>query len=114
MPGSIFWVAALNALQNSMMLRPRWPRAGPIGGDGFALPAGTCSLIIPTIFLAMTYYPHHPGEAGAHARRRFAPCFLDPGFRRDARIGYAMLTLSRPVNTRARPGWRGRRSRPRP
>jgi hypothetical protein len=40
-PGSIFEVCALNALQNSMMLRPRWPSAGPIGGEGFALPAGT-------------------------------------------------------------------------
>src|ERR1700729_481448 len=59
MPGSIFWVAALNALQNSMMLRPRCPRAGTIGGAGFALHAGTCSLIIPTIFLAITYYTHH-------------------------------------------------------
>ena len=36
-----------------MMLRPRWPSAGPIGGEGFALPAGTCSLIRPTIFFAM-------------------------------------------------------------
>ena len=36
-------VLALNALQNSMMLRPRWPKAGPIGGDGLAAPAGTCS-----------------------------------------------------------------------
>ena len=44
-PGSIFCVWALNALQNSMMLRPRWPSAGPIGGLGFALPAGTCSLM---------------------------------------------------------------------
>src|ERR1700710_1467392 len=34
-------VLALNALQNSMMLRPRWPSAGPIGGDGLARPAGT-------------------------------------------------------------------------
>src|SRR5437763_8773489 len=55
MPGSMFWVCALNALQNSMMLRPRCPRAGPIGGDGFALPAGTCSLIRPTIFFAIAY-----------------------------------------------------------
>src|SRR6266567_2983212 len=55
MPGSRFWVCALNVLQNSMMLRPRWPRAGPIGGDGLALPAGTCSLIIPTIFFAISY-----------------------------------------------------------
>src|SRR6185503_2378384 len=52
-PGSTFWVCALNALQNSMMLRPRWPSAGPIGGEGLALPAGTCSLIKPTIFFAM-------------------------------------------------------------
>ena len=35
-PGSSFCVAALNALQNSMMLRPRWPSAGPTGGDGLA------------------------------------------------------------------------------
>src|SRR2546428_3231137 len=61
MPGSRFWVCALNALQNSMMLRPRCPRAGPIGGDGLALPAGTCNLIIPTIFLAMPY----PSVTGA-------------------------------------------------
>ena len=45
MPGSMPWVAALNSLQNSMMFRPRWPSAGPIGGDGLALPAGTCSLM---------------------------------------------------------------------
>src|ERR1700691_3567459 len=41
---SICCVFALNALQNSMMLRPRWPKAGPIGGDGLAAPAGTCNL----------------------------------------------------------------------
>ena len=52
-PGSTFCVCALNALQNSMILRPRWPSAGPIGGEGFALPAGTCSLIKPTIFFAI-------------------------------------------------------------
>jgi hypothetical protein len=45
MPFSSFWVCALNALQNSMMLRPRWPSAGPIGGDGLAAPAGTCNFI---------------------------------------------------------------------
>src|ERR1700758_4209865 len=53
MPGSSFWVCALNALKNSMILSPRWPSAGPIGGEGFALPAGTCNLMIPTIFLAI-------------------------------------------------------------
>src|SRR5687767_8145944 len=36
-----------------MMFRPRWPSAGPIGGEGLALPAGTCSLISPTTFFAM-------------------------------------------------------------
>src|ERR1700722_12424458 len=45
MPFSWSWVLALNALQNSMMLRPRWPKAGPMGGDGFAEPAGTCNLM---------------------------------------------------------------------
>src|SRR5688572_25197258 len=55
MPFSIFWVCALNALQNSMMLRPRWPSAGPIGGAGFALPAGTCNLRNPVTFFAMSY-----------------------------------------------------------
>ena len=45
MPFSIFWVWALNCLQNSMMLSPRWPSAGPIGGDGLADPAGTCNFM---------------------------------------------------------------------
>ena len=53
-PGSIFCVCALNALQNSMMFRPRWPSAGPMGGEGFALPAGTCNLMKPTIFFAIS------------------------------------------------------------
>src|SRR6478672_1188391 len=53
MPGSRFCVAALNALQNSMKLSPRCPSAGPIGGEGFALPAGTCNFIIPTTFFAI-------------------------------------------------------------
>src|SRR3954469_10860098 len=66
-PGSTPWVWALNALQNSMMFRPRWPSAGPIGGDGLALPAGTCSLTKPTIFFAMVYSlrviaPGHKGR----------------------------------------------------
>src|SRR4051794_24578228 len=38
-------VRALNALQNSMMLTPCWPNAGPTGGAGLAAPAGTWSLI---------------------------------------------------------------------
>src|SRR5262245_62684590 len=45
------WVCALKALQNSMMLTPRWPSAGPTGGLGLAAPAGICSLIS-----AMTFF----------------------------------------------------------
>src|SRR6185312_10751709 len=55
MPVSMPWVCALNALQNSMMFKPRCPKAGPIGGDGLALPAGTCSLMKPTTFFAMIW-----------------------------------------------------------
>src|SRR5436309_9248808 len=36
-------VRALNCLQNSMMLMPCWPSAGPTGGAGVALPALHCS-----------------------------------------------------------------------
>src|SRR4029453_16135101 len=55
MPFSIFCVCAFNALQNSMMLRPRWPSAGPIGGDGLAAPAGTCNLRNPVTFFAISH-----------------------------------------------------------
>src|SRR5438132_11640078 len=49
-----FWSAvwALNALQNSMMLTPCWPSAGPTGGAGFAWPPGICSLISVSTFFA--------------------------------------------------------------
>src|SRR3989339_2038580 len=50
------WVFALKLLQNSMMLTPRWPKAGPIGGWGFAAPAGICNLMYPVIFLAMVSF----------------------------------------------------------
>src|SRR2546426_1627084 len=46
-------VAALNSLQNPMMLTPCWPSAGPTGGDGFAFPAGSCSFTIPVTFFAI-------------------------------------------------------------
>src|SRR5436305_10022648 len=46
------WVWALKVLQNSMMLTPCWPSAGPTGGAGLAAPAGTCSLIRVRTFLA--------------------------------------------------------------
>ena len=47
------FVCALNPLQNSMMLTPCWPSAGPTGGEGFALPAGIWSFTIAWIFLAI-------------------------------------------------------------
>ena len=50
-PGSC-WVWALNALQNSMMLTPCWPSAGPTGGAGLAAPAGIWSLIRVRTFFA--------------------------------------------------------------
>src|ERR1039457_4970643 len=52
---SIFWVCALNALQNSMRERPREPKAGPIGGEGLAAPAGTCNLRNPVTFFAISH-----------------------------------------------------------
>src|SRR5262245_12765660 len=84
-------VRALNALQNSMMFTPCWPSAGPTGGEGFAAPAGHCSLTWATTFLAMPAsdllyvlvgQPHRSGAAedcdhhldllllGAHLRDR--------------------------------------------
>src|SRR5690554_7580377 len=41
---ALSWVLALNCLQNSMILTPAAPKAGPTGGDGFAAPPLTCSL----------------------------------------------------------------------
>ena len=38
-------VAALNSLQNAMMLTPRGPSAVPTGGAGLAWPAGICNLM---------------------------------------------------------------------
>src|SRR5208337_3486773 len=55
-PFSICAVRALKALQNSMMFTPCWPNAGPIGGDGLAAPAGTCSLIYAWTFFAISQF----------------------------------------------------------
>src|SRR5271154_4302335 len=67
-PFSVPCVLALNCLQNSMMLRPRWPSAGPIGGDGLAAPAGTCSLIRPmTSFAIMLSLRASHTKRHAHA-----------------------------------------------
>src|SRR5947199_92334 len=46
-------VCALKALQNSMMLTPCWPSAGPTGGAGLAWPPGIWSLISVRTFFAI-------------------------------------------------------------
>src|SRR5688500_3237760 len=72
------WVRALNSLQNCMMFRPCWPSAGPTGGDGLALPAGTWSLMYAvTFFIALRLFhlreveldrgrPAEDGDQDAH------------------------------------------------
>src|SRR3954451_23422669 len=59
-------VCALNALQNSMMLTPCWPSAGPTGGAGFACPPGICSLMSVRTFLAMSVELLHLVERELH------------------------------------------------
>src|SRR5580700_3867466 len=49
-------VRELKSLQNAMMLTPCCPSAGPTGGDGLALPAGSCNLTYPVIFFDMARY----------------------------------------------------------
>src|SRR6266508_97815 len=60
------WVCALNALQNSMMLTPCWPSAGPTGGAGLACPPGICSLMSVRTFLAMSVQLLHLVEGQLH------------------------------------------------
>src|SRR3954469_20445454 len=57
------WVRALNCLQNSMMLTPCWPSAGPMGGAGLALPAGIWSLMYP-----VTFFIYSSGSRFFHLR----------------------------------------------
>src|ERR1051326_430271 len=57
-----FWVAALNSLQNAMMLTPRGPSAVPTGGAGFACPAGICSLICAPTSLAIRFRQNEQNE----------------------------------------------------
>src|SRR5918992_576375 len=47
------WVWALNALQNSMMLTPCWPSAGPTGGGGVACPPGGWGLVLGRALFAL-------------------------------------------------------------
>src|SRR5207248_10141783 len=55
MSPACFCVAALNSLQNVMMLTPRGPRAVPTGGAGLACPAGIWSLISATFSFAIRF-----------------------------------------------------------
>src|SRR4051812_29500180 len=62
-------VWALNALTNSMMLMPCWPRAGPTGGAGEAWPPGAWSLmVVRTSFAIRAFSPDRsrlrPGSRG--------------------------------------------------
>src|SRR5213078_1563389 len=50
-----FCVAALNSLQNAVILTPRGPSAVPTGGAGLACPAGIWSLICAITSLAMGF-----------------------------------------------------------
>ena len=54
---SFFSVSALKALQNSMIFTPFWPKAGPIGGAGEALPASHNNFKLPAIFFIKSSPP---------------------------------------------------------
>src|SRR5438477_7544057 len=49
------WVAvrSLYSFKNAIMLMPCWPNAGPTGGAGVALPAGSCSVMTALTFFAI-------------------------------------------------------------
>src|SRR5437764_11049393 len=99
--------AALKALQNSMMLRPRWPSAGPIGGEGFACPAGTSNLIYPTTFLAIFLSLARPGPlevSGPAPHGRLPPL----GIKRDS-VSADLLDLTIFKLDRRRPAKNGNR-----
>src|SRR3954468_9264486 len=69
-----FAVWALNALTNSMMLMPCWPRAGPTGGAGEAWPPGACSLMVVRTFLAIrSSSPGRTRPPPASRARRWRP-----------------------------------------
>src|SRR5690349_15798097 len=71
-----------------MMFRPRWPSAGPMGGEGFAFPAGTWSLIRPTTFFATVLL-----LSGANGRRSAPP---SPSHMPDAPAALALGLLYLP------------------
>src|SRR3954468_5698389 len=92
------WVCALNALQNSMMLTPCWPSAGPTGGAGLAAPAGTCSLIsvrtLRAIWLDLLHLVEADFDRGFTSKDRHKHPKL-------ARIVHDLGDLAREVGQRA-------------
>src|SRR5438067_1103031 len=72
-------VRALKVLQNSMMLTPCWPSAGPTGGAGVALPAGIWSLTYPVIFFIGGPLSVGMCEGGASVPRRLRRCRVYAG-----------------------------------
>src|SRR3954453_14439953 len=70
-------VCALKALQNSMMLTPCWPSAGPTGGAGFACPPGICSLIMVRTFFAISR-SSSPGRSRARRAPVVRRCPPEP------------------------------------
>ena len=47
------FVFSLKTLQNSIIFIPRWPKAGPTGGAGFACPHLICNFTYPVISFAI-------------------------------------------------------------
>src|SRR3954469_5273262 len=64
---SLVW--SLNFCTNWPMLTPCWPRAGPTGGAGVAMPPGHCSLIC-----ALTSFAMRPSFFSAPSLARRACC----------------------------------------
>src|SRR5215831_17889224 len=93
-------VAALNCLQNSMMLTPCWPSAGPMGGAGLALPAGICSFTCPVTFFIAS--PHR-GACGRAALPRPNTAPDSPGGPTSLRLGAGLLHLHEVQLDRGRP-----------
>src|SRR5271163_2558128 len=71
---SLFCVRSLNCLQNSMMLTCAWPRAGPTGGAGVALPATICSLTYPVIFFGAIFLSFYVLQVTLWAPRKIFYC----------------------------------------
>ena len=67
----MLWVCALKALQNSMILTPRWPSAGPTGGDGIGRAGGNLQLD-----LSDNFFRHLTDIQKRRCERRLRPRIL--------------------------------------